>query len=264
VEADKVVIMGDDPEKIAMKYRDRRVIIIYPKNKRPTAEVLLHKNFVRLFSDYSSYPDLESLEIIKDTILYLLNASYITSKDKLLLIFSKRGEEHKLFFDLSSMKLPTLLEMLQDRVDRKLVEKLVRLCIGIVKRGREGTPAGALFIVGDWKNVRKYILQKIANPMEGIEKGKRDIMDDKNIDTIREYALMDGATIIDDRGIVISSGAYVKNLEIGEWLMNGKGGRHLAAQSITKFTKAIGFVVSTEGVIRVYKDGKLIYELKDF
>ncbi len=263
-DVDKVVVMGDDPEKIALQYTDKNVIIVYPRNRRPTAEALLRKNFVRIFSDYSRYPDIETLDIIKDTLLYLLNSSYITSKDRVLVIFSKRGENHRLFFDLSAMKLPTLLEILGDRIEKELVEKLVKLCISIVKRGREGNPAGALFIVGDTNNVKKYILQKIANPLEGLDADQRNLMRDKNFDTIREFALMDGATIVDERGLALSCGAYVKNLEIEEWLMDGKGGRHLAARSITKLTKAVSFVVSAEGIIRIYKDGKLVYELKDF
>ncbi len=261
---DKIVVMGEDPEKLAFKFKDKKVIIVYPRNKRPTAEALLHKNFVRVFSDYTHYPEMESLEIIKDTLLYLLNSSYITSRDRVLVLFSKQGEEHRLFFDLSMLKLPTLMDNLSDRLDKRIVERMVKLCINIVKKGREGSPAGALFIVGDTRNVKRYLLQKIANPMEGIEPERRDVMRDENLDTIREFAIMDGATIVDDKGIVVSCGSYVKNLEIDEWLLDGKGGRHLAAQSITRFTKAIGFVVSSEGVIRIYRDGKLIYELKNF
>jgi len=263
-EATKIIVMGEDPEKLAFKYRGRSVIIVYPKNRRPSSQALLEKRFIKIFSDYAGYPDIESLEIIKNTLLYLLNASYLSNEDKVLVIFTKRGEEHTLFFDLQNLALPTLLKILEDRIDREVAEKLIKMCISIVKRGREGSPAGALFIVGDVTNVKKYIIQKIANPLEGIPREKRTLKDEENFDTIREFALMDGAVIMDESGIAISSGAYVKNLEIGEWILNGKGGRHLAAQSITKFTKAISFVVSSEGIIRIYKDGKLIYELKDF
>jgi len=264
VEADKIVVMGEDPENLAKEYLDRHIIIVYPKNRKPTAQILLKKNVVKIFSDYAAYPDIEDLVLIRDTIFYLLNASYITSKDRVLVIFSKRGEEHRLFFDLTTMKIPSLLDILADRIDREIVESIIKLAIGIVKKGREGTPAGALFIVGDIPNVMKYVVQKIANPVNGIDVSLRNVLNPENFDTIKEFALMDGATLVDEEGYVVSTGVYVKNLVVDEWLLDGHGGRHLAARSITKLTKAISFAVSSEGTIRVYKDGKMIYELKDF
>ena len=263
-EPTKIVIMGDDPESIASAYEDKEVILIYPKGKRPRAEMLLKRNVVRIFSDYAKYPDIEDLELIKDTIFYLLNASYISSKDRVLVLFSKEGEEHKLFFDMSKMNLPNLVNMVSDRINGEIVENVLKLAMSIVKKGREGTPAGALFIVGDTKNVKKYVIQKIANPISGIDIEMRSVLREDNFDTLREFAIMDGATLIDDRGYVVSSGVYVKNLSIEEWLMDGFGGRHLAARSITKLTKAISFSVSAEGTISVYRDGEKIYEFRDF
>ncbi len=264
VEPDKVVLMGEDPEKLVGEYLDKPLIVVYPRNKRPTAQMLLKRNVIKVFSDYASYPDIEDLTLIRDTIFYLLNASYLASKDRVLVIFSKRGEEHRLFFDLSLMKLPILLDMIGDRVDREIVENVLKLSMSIVKKGREGTPAGALFIVGDTQNVMKYVVQKIANPVNGIDREMRNVLNEENFDTIKEFAIMDGATLIDEDGYVVSTGVYVKNLLVDEWILDGHGGRHLAARSITKLTRAISFAVSTEGIIRVYKDGKEIYELKDF
>ncbi len=260
----KIVVMGEDPEEIANQYADKDVIIIYPQGFRPSAWSLLHNNFVKIFSNYSKYPDIESLGIIKDMLMYLLNTSHLTSGDRVLVIFRKKGEVHRLFFDFPSMKIPTILNTLSHRVRREIVENVLKICRSIVKGGREGNPAGALFLVGDAENVKENVVQKIANPMSGIEPMLRDVKRDENLPTIREFALMDGAIIIDDRGYVVSAGAYVKNLEIQEWVLDGKGGRHLAAQSITRRTRTIGFVVSSEGVIRIYEDGKMIFELKDF
>jgi diadenylate cyclase len=43
------------------------------------------------------------------------------------------------------------------------------------------------------------------------------------------------------------------------YLQSGLGGRHIAAASITKQTRAIAVVVSSSSVIRVFKDGLEIY-----
>ena len=263
-EPDKIVVMGEDPEKLARDYLDSPLIIVYPKSRRPTAQMLLKKNVVKVFSDYLSYPDIEDLTLIRDTLFYLLNASYLNSKERVMVIFSKQGEEHRLFFDLSLMKIPTLLDVLADRVDREIAENVLKLSMSIVKKGREGTPAGALFIVGDIENVMNYVVQKIANPVNGLKRELRNIIDESNFDTIKEFAIMDGATLVDDEGYVVATGVYVKNLVVDDWILDGHGGRHLAARSITRLTKAVSFAVSSEGTIRVCRDGEMVYELKDF
>ena len=260
----KIVIMGENPEKIARDYIDKDIIIVYPKNKRPSAELLLRKNIRKIFSDYRTFPDIESLKIIRDVIFYLLNTNEISKDDYILIIFKKEGEEYKLSLNLSSLNFISLLDILKERVKGEIVQMVLRLSMNIVKRGNEGRPAGALFVIGDAYNVKKYIIQKIANPISSLQKGERNILSEDNFETIREFATMDGATIIDDSGYVISCGAYIKNLVFDDWIANGKGGRHLAAQSITKLTKAISFVVSSEGIIRVYKDGEEVYELANF
>ncbi len=263
-EPTKVVVMGDDPESFIDGYEDKDLIIVYPRGKRPGSKFLLKKNVVRIFSDYSTFPDIETLTIIRDTLLYLLNSSAISTDDRVLFIFEKEGEHHRLFFDMRKLQLPILLEMLSDRLDGEIVEYLLKLSMSIVKKGREGVPAGALFIVGDSSNVMRYVVSKIANPVKGIDRRMRFVLDENNFDTIREFAIMDGATVVDRNGYLIASGVYVKNLAVDEWFIDGFGGRHLAARAITKLTKAISFVVSSEGTIRIYRDGKMIYEFNNF
>ena len=260
----KIVIMGDDPERIARDYIDKNIIIVYPKNRRPSAEFLLKKNIKKIFSDYETFPDIESLGIVRDVIFYLLNTEEVSKDDSLLIIFKKDGESYKLSLELSSLNFVSLLDMLRDRVRGDIVQMVFRLSMSIIKKGKEGWPTGALFVVGDSHNVKKYIIQRISNPVSSLVKEKRNILNEENFDTIREFATMDGATIIDDSGYLVSCGAYIKNLMFDEWIADGRGGRHLAAQSITKITKAIGFVVSSEGTLRVYKDGKEVYEITNF
>jgi diadenylate cyclase len=263
VDLDALILMGDDPEKLLNEYEAKKTIIIYPKGKNPTASILLRNDVEIVNSDYLTSPDFSDLELVRDALIYLLNASYITSKDRVRVLFSKKGERHVMDFDLSLMPLPSLANALSDILDKELVEKIVKLSRSIVRKGREGNPAGALFIVGDSENVMKESIQKIANPMESISPERRNVLNEENFDTIREFAIMDGATIMDEKGYVIATGVYIKNLSIDDWVMEG-GGRHLAAQSITKTTRAVSFAVSSEGTIRIYRDGKMIFELKDF
>ncbi len=262
----KIVVMGDDPERVAEDYLDKTVILIYNKKMKPSAAVLTRKNVKPVFMPFETYPDIDCLSQIRDVIYYLLNSSYIKIDDKVLFVFSKKGEYHQLYFDMSMLKNVRLIESVSDRIKKEVMEKILQLAMMIVHRGKEGQPAGALLIVGDTKNVMKYAIQKIYNPARAMDRFERSVLNDENLDSIREYAMMDGATIINERGEVISFGVYIKNLEIQdkdlieEWLTGNYGGRHLAAKAITKKTKAICVLVSSEGIIRIFRDGKKIHE----
>jgi len=258
----KVVAMGDNPESLVEEYINFPLIIIYPKHVNPSRNILTLKNATVLYAEYSSYPDIESIKIMRDVIFYLLNASYIRADDKILVLFEKQGEHYELLMNMTEMKYPMLLHRLADRLSGALVESLLRLSMAIAKKGREGIPTGALFVVGDSQNVKKYLIQKISNPIKSLSLIERSILDESNFETLREFATMDGAMILDSRGYVITCGAYIKSLLVDE--VDKLGGRHLAGKSITKLTRAVSFVVSSEGTIRVYRDGLQVYELDSF
>ena len=264
VDFTKVVIIGEDPEREAREYLGYPLIIIYPNHKNPSREFLIRKDVTILHSEYSHYPDIESMKIVRDMVFYLLNTSHLNQDDMVLVIFDKLGEKYEILLDLSKMKYPTLISELGDRLSGEIIENLLRLSMAVAKKGREGIPTGALFVVGDSSNVKRYIIQKIANPIKSLSIEERSILDERNFDTLREFATMDGAMIIDSRGYVLTCGAYIKTLFVEEWLADGLGGRHLAGKSITRLTRAISFVVSSEGTIRIYRDGRLVYELDSF
>ncbi len=260
----KVVVIGENPESVAKNYAGVPMIIVYPSHARPSREILLRRDVTVLYSDYAIYPDIESLKIVRDMLYYLLNTSNLSSDDRVLVVFQKRGEVYEIKLDLGDMRYPTLIEALGDRLSGELIEKLLRLSMSIAKRGREGIPTGALFVVGDVQNVKKYLIQKIANPIKSLALEEKSVLHEENFETLREFATMDGAMIIDSRGYVVTCGAYIKTLFVEEWLADGLGGRHLAGKSITRLTRAVSFVVSSEGTIRIYRDGDLVYELDSF
>ena len=70
-----------------------------------------------------------------------------------------------------------------------------------------------------------------------------------------ELVSMDGATIIDSNGYVISFGAIIKN-DSGSY----GGGRGAAARKLSKYGLAIK--ISTDGYIEVYIDGEMKYKMK--
>ncbi len=259
---DKIVLIGDDPKSLFEKYAENdSILLVYPKNVKLKSELLLKKNVKRYPIEIAKFPDIESMEIVKNFVLYLLNISEINPNDYVLVIFQKNGERYEITLDMSRLNYPLLIHSLKDRIDPRITESIIRLGMDIIKKGREGFPAGALFIVGDIPNVEDHIVYRIANPMRSIDMKRRYVRNSENFDTIREFATMDGATLVDSMGYVTACGVYIKNLEIQDSAVNEYGGRHLAALAITEKTRAVAFVISSEGVIRVYRDGKKIYEL---
>jgi DNA integrity scanning protein DisA with diadenylate cyclase activity len=114
---------------------------------------------------------------------------------------------------------------------------------------------GALFVVGDVENVLKKSHQSIINPFKG---HSVDIKDNENWETIVEFSQLDGAFILDGDGKVISAGRY---MDISGSIQRGVGGRHIAAESITRDTKATAIAISQSGVTRIYKNGEMVVEL---
>ncbi len=264
MEFDKVIIAGDDPESVLDEFIGQNIILIYPMHKKPSGRVLSMKNVEVLYSEFTKYPDIESLKVVRDILMYLLNSGMVQRDERVLFVFEKLGERYQIEINLSSLRYPTIVSLLRNRLSGELVEMLLRLSMSVVMKGREGHPVGAIFIVGDLRNVQKYVIQRISNPMRSIPPESRYILDESNIDSLREYATMDGAMLFDNRGYAMACGVYVKTLFVDEWSAHGLGGRHLAAMSISKLTRAVSFAISSEGTVRIYMDGKMIYELDGF
>ena len=87
-----------------------------------------------------------------------------------------------------------------------------------------------------------------------------DIAADGTLSNRRVFAQLDGAFVIDDAGMIVAAGRYVGiNWDI--YLQSGLGGRHVAAASISKVTKAVAIVVSQEGSVKVFKGGREIFRV---
>jgi DNA integrity scanning protein DisA with diadenylate cyclase activity len=143
------------------------------------------------------------------------------------------------------------------RVDLAVFHRVLTIALRIGQFGREGRRVGALFVVGDHENVLERSDQAILNPFHGYTESDRNVLDDRMIETVREYASIDGAIIIRDDGTIESAGTQ---LRIGrtEDLPAGLGARHGAAAGITAGTAAIAITVSeTDGTVRVWRAGRL-------
>lgn len=160
--------------------------------------------------------------------------------------------QYKLFKDICSP---------ERMVNPTTLEQVILLAVEIAREGREGRNVGTLFVVSDHEKLLLRSKSLILDPLLGHPDEIKRIDDPNMRETVKELALLDGAFIVSDDGIVISACRYINASSKGIDLHLGLGSRHMAAASITKETNAVAVVVSVSSIVRIYDDGELISEI---
>lgn len=172
------------------------------------------------------------------------------------LVTMRVGEEFELF---QSVGQPSLME----HIRRPAFEKVLRIALELANEGREGKPVGALFVLGDHREVLKYSIEGRINPFRGYTEKERNILDDSITDTVKEIAKLDGAFILKGNGVIITACATLRPTMAGEQLVQGLGTRHASAAGITANTKSIAITLSeSTGEVRVWRRGAMITEIE--
>ena len=100
--------------------------------------------------------------------------------------------------------------------------------------------------------------QLTLNPFQGYSEDEKNIMNPDMRHALHAFAVLDGAFIVREDGVVVAAGRYLnfdeeKDLDVPL----GLGARHMAAAGISRDTDAIAIVVSqTSGSVRVFRRGK--------
>ncbi len=164
--------------------------------------------------------------------------------------------------DITDIPLIKKIGELAATVDYTVLKAVLNLAIDIGREGREGKKIGTAFVVGDAEKVLGMSHQIVLNPYEGHRKKDRDVKDEKNWETVKEFAQLDGMFIVDDQGHIVAAGRYLDVSAKNVQLVSGLGGRHLAAAAISLSTKAIAVTISeSSGVVSVYRDGKDVFTI---
>jgi len=148
-------------------------------------------------------------------------------------------------------------------VSAGVMDALLELAVSIGVEGWEGRPVGALFVVGDSNLVMEKSRQLTLNPFQGYSEDEKNIMNPDVRHALHAFAVLDGAFIVREDGVVVAAGRYLnfdeeKDLDVPL----GLGARHMAAAGISRDTEAIAIVVSqTSGSVRVFRRGKAALEL---
>ena len=123
---------------------------------------------------------------------------------------------------------------------KELEEVLLTVGLRVAKRGE-----GALFIVGDVKY--DTLVDQSVPPFEIV----------KNPKLLESLALMDGAVIIDPKGVLEAYGAKVRSTRT----FKNFGTRHSAALSAAKGDNLVVIVSEEDKKVRVLQKGKMIMQI---
>jgi DNA integrity scanning protein DisA with diadenylate cyclase activity len=122
--------------------------------------------------------------------------------------------------------------------------RLLEIALHFAREGREGSSIGAIFVLGDRRTLSPHLRQLILNPLQGHAQAARSIHNPDFLETLRELAAMDGAFVVNRRGVVDSAGTYL-DAPVGRGsLRPGLGARHAAALAIPTVTDATAVVIS--------------------
>lgn len=146
--------------------------------------------------------------------------------------------------------------------DRQVVEQVVRLALEVGQEGFEGHPVGTLITLGDSTAVMEKSKQLTINPFQGISEAERNVLDPTIRDAVKNFAILDGAFVIREDGVVLAAGRYLQAGSENVKIPMGLGARHAAAAFITATTKAVAVVVSqSTGGVRIFRGGDIVLEM---
>jgi len=144
----------------------------------------------------------------------------------------------------------------------QVVEALLHAAMEIGTEGYEGHPTGTILVIGDSTAVMEKSRQITLNPFAGMSEADRNCLDPPIRDAIKTFAVLDGAFVIREDGVVLAAGRYLQVIAKDVKIPMGLGARHTAAASVTRETKAVAITVSqTTGTVRFFKEGEIVLEL---
>jgi diadenylate cyclase len=187
-----------------------------------------------------------------EVVIGLLARKPATLPDSILVVTVGQEEEDGSFGFLQA-----------EGVSAGILDALLALAVSVGVEGWEGRPVGALFVVGDSNKVMEKSRQLTLNPFQGYSEDEKNIMNPDVRHALHAFAVLDGAFVVREDGVVVAAGRYLNFDEEKEVdVPLGLGARHMAAAGISRDTEAIAIVVSqTSGSVRVFRHGKAALEL---
>ena len=263
-EIDYVLVLSNNSRKVKQVQEivaNKKPLKVLTSQSR-TAEILEEDQIDVILSDENlSAKGLGVLNRIHDLMISSLSDSDLKVGMKVLVVLAD-PIDGIFVVDFSNLHINKLIPIAQEfGIEIEVLNRLIDLAQEIGGRGREGHDVGALFALGNIQKLRKHSTALVLNPFKGHSREKRSILDNKNLETLAEFAWLDGAIFFNKEGIASDAGRYIQvppNIPA----KSGEGGRELAARGISSLTDSIAVSVSTSGRITLYANGRQAYQVR--
>lgn len=214
-----------------------------------------------LLEDSLSAHDLGVLSSVQDLVVQALGEGAFGEDDRLLVVLAE-PLEGVIIIEPGQLVLNHLASLAAEHgVELEVLTRIIELARRLGSRGRENRPVGGLFAIGSVPKLRRHTTALVLNPFKGHSVAKRSVLDAANLESLAEFAWLDGAILFNVKGVASDAGRYVQ-VGAGVGAKPGEGGRHLAARAISQIADCIAVCVSSAGVISVYSKGRSRYHVK--
>lgn len=243
-DAESVIWLATDFERFPVKKHPRNLMVQIPQAGLLGANSLDLGIFLAIFKGYVT-PEQYVLCLKADTHTRRVSSLFITKPIRCLPWL--KGLDSKEFRRIFAPQ--TYIALVE-----------IALRFGI--EGREGSPIGTAFVLGQAEQLTPHLKQLILNPCKGHQRKIRNVHNPEFVETLREYAALDGAFIVNEKGVVESAGTYLAVSGKGIRIQSGLGARHAAAAAITSVTDAVAVVLSqSSGTVTTFHKGRALLEL---
>jgi DNA integrity scanning protein DisA with diadenylate cyclase activity len=264
-DVDRLLFVSDHPLQTSdIRGRPIKKKLVYAVTEEALARELASRKFTAVVIPPYAYSRVEKIKvavvacqsegIVRDGDTVLVLAGQDRVLDTLLrLHIGEDGEDQRVRVD--TLGLPP-------EFSSQVVEQLVHVAMEIGAQGYEGHPVGTILVVGDSTAVMEQSRQITLNPFQGMSESDRNCMDPPIRDAVKTFAVVDGAFVIREDGVVLAAGRYLKATSVEAEVPMGLGARHSAAAAMTAATRSVAITVSqTTGAVRVFKQGEIVLEL---
>ncbi len=261
---DRVLVVGASLD-IAKRLRAARAKVVFALHDAKLAHAITDAGFTVL-----GVPDIRGsrTDRLKSALVAATNAALIAVDERVAVAIVRDDGELDMLVQLTARDVALEhaslhVGRLTTRIAAPLLEVLVELALRIGREGYEGRPVGTLIVVGDSTRVMEQSAPLTLNPFQGYSEQERNLFDPEVRSAVRTFAMLDGAFVVREDGVVLAAGRHMRVVAAPTELHLGYGARHVAAAAVTMQSEAIAIAVSqSSGKVRVFDRGRLILELE--
>jgi DNA integrity scanning protein DisA with diadenylate cyclase activity len=265
-EVDRLIFVSDTPLATRdLRGRPIKRKLVYAVTSEQLAQQLAGRRFAAVVIPPYGYSRVEKVRValvacqseglLKDGDTVLALAGHDRSLDTLVRVRMGADDEEDRV-QVNALALP-------EEFSSQVVEQIIHVALEIGAQGYEGHPIGTIFVIGDATAVMERSRQITLNPFQGMSESDRNVMDPTIREALKTFAVLDGAYVIREDGVVLTAGRYLQASSDEVRLPMGLGARHRAAAAVTVGQRCVAVTVSqTTGTVRVFKGGEIVLELR--